>query len=826
MSLIILNVDEVRRTLSASGGAFVTHDKEVDIVRFAINSGFADIVLDGQVALRVMYQRPRETEVRAQTLTYYDTDGLHNYYDWQLSQSDLAKNGLLMVALCILDISGGEVSEWHTTPCAVRVLSTIHTDDSDEGDAEVTPTVKERVAVLETMMQRVASGAPIVVASTSAMTDTNQIYVLSTNGRWYYHNGSAWVAGGEYGGVADGSITTDKLANESVTTAKIADGAVTAGKLASGAVPTDTTLTQSGIPADAKAVGDEISAIKADLGDVMPIVTDEVVSTNVFNPVSTRVYPESGTAVINTDKSITITNLQRLSTVWIFAQDSDPITLEAGNYTLCFDEGLFSYGNNTVKLQVKIGTNAYTDIVSATGEQTAFTLDTDVTGLFRVQYVASSANYVTNWTGHIWINKGEAQPYMPVGVREILPKEFVDMKQGEENSGKILSVNEDGEVSLIDNPLGAVVSDEIYQKGNLLKWDGVTKGYIKADGTVQSYNSLWCSDFCEVEAGNIYCNAVSGSININQYFAFYDENKTFLASYQTIGSMQKLTSDIRYLSVPEGAKYFRCTFSVDQSVNRNAWISNKPENPYENDSYNVKDVYPYTVNPSNPCDYSELTVRAFSKVVCIGDSLTYGGFNLSNSGSATGETQSSAELALRYSYPSNFQRITGIETVNAGDSGETSVSWYQQHQNDDFSQFDLAIIHLGVNDSAFSVSDEDTLTAMQNIVTMLSNARSDMRIAICSVIPAYDGTGYQSKGQLILNWSKGLNDPNIIPLDLAQYSHVRPRTSYVAGHCSALGYYMMALDIARYISWYMDNNKRDFRFIQFIGSPDAVYDYD
>ena len=229
MSLIILNVDEVRRTLSASGGAFVVHDKEVDIVRFAINSGFADIVLDGQVALRVMYQRPGETEVKAQTLTYYDTDGLHNYYDWQLAQSDLAKNGSLMVALCILDISGGEVSEWHTTPCAVRVLSTIHTDDSDEGDDTITPTVKERVAVLESMIQRVASGAPIVVSSTSAMTDTNQIYVLSTNGKWYYYNGTAWVSGGTYG-----------------------------------AVSTDTTLTQSGIPADAKAAGD----VKEDLSDI------------------------------------------------------------------------------------------------------------------------------------------------------------------------------------------------------------------------------------------------------------------------------------------------------------------------------------------------------------------------------------------------------------------------------------------------------------------------------------------------------------------------------------------------------------------------------
>ena len=239
MSLIILNVDEVRRTLSASGGAFVVHDKEVDLVRFAINSGFADIVLDGQVALRVMYQRPGESQVRAQTLTYYDTDGLRSYYDWHLLSADLAKNGSLTVALCILDISGGEVSEWHTTPCAVRVLSTIHTDDSDEADESITPTVAERVAVLESMIQRVASGAPIVVASASDMTDTSQIYVLSTDGNWYYYNGSAWVAGGEYG-----------------------------------AVSTDTTLTQSGMPADAKKTGDEITAIKADLGDLSDLETE------------------------------------------------------------------------------------------------------------------------------------------------------------------------------------------------------------------------------------------------------------------------------------------------------------------------------------------------------------------------------------------------------------------------------------------------------------------------------------------------------------------------------------------------------------------------
>lgn len=233
MSVLTLYVDEVMRTLSNDGQyPFVVKDKTVDIVRFALNTGFTDITLDEHSALRVMYQRPGETEVLAQTLTYYDTDGLRNYYDWHLLPSDLAEKGTLTVALCILR-TDSEVEEWHTTPCQIRVLDTIHTDDSDEGDETITPTVAQRVAVLETVIQRVAFGAPIVVASTSAMTDTEQIYVLSTDGNWYYHNGSAWTAGGEYGAVA-----------------------------------TDRTLTQSGIPADAKTVGDAISAITSDVEDV------------------------------------------------------------------------------------------------------------------------------------------------------------------------------------------------------------------------------------------------------------------------------------------------------------------------------------------------------------------------------------------------------------------------------------------------------------------------------------------------------------------------------------------------------------------------------
>lgn len=365
---------------------------------------------------------------------------------------------------------------------------------------------------------------------------------------------------------------------------------------------------------------------------------------------------------------------------------------------------------------------------------------------------------------------------------------------------------------------------ETYKEGNLIDYDDVKLGYIDATGAVHNSTNTWVTDFCELNGDKVY----SYGLVVNRYFAFYDENKVKIATWEDTGGMKSLSGGgtLYYLEVPTGAKYFRGTTNNNPKTNQTPWVSNYPETPNNYAEYNVSNALPYAINPTNPCDYSELTVRAFSKAVCIGDSLTYGVFNMSNGSSSTGEGQSSAELALRYSYPSNFQRITGIETTNKGDGGETTVSWYQKYQNDDFSTYDLAIIFLGVNDSAFSVADADTLTAMQNIVTMLKTARSDMRIAICSCIPAYDRSGYQAKGQLILNWAVSLNDPNIIPLNLAQYSHVKPRTSYVAGHCSALGYYMMALDIARYISWYMDQHKRDFRFIQFIGSPDAEWSYD
>lgn len=94
------------------------------------------------------------------------------------------------------------------------------------------------ISIINDLEERIATiqgGNPTVVDNVSDMTDTDKIYILSTDGKWYYYSltASEWTIGGIYGGV-----------------------------------PTDTTLTESGMAADAKVVGDVIKSIDNTLDSI------------------------------------------------------------------------------------------------------------------------------------------------------------------------------------------------------------------------------------------------------------------------------------------------------------------------------------------------------------------------------------------------------------------------------------------------------------------------------------------------------------------------------------------------------------------------------
>ena len=228
MSILYYYIDEQTRELKPEVESKVVaqKDHDTDVIRVGVPETLDAVDLETS-AVRCMYQRPKETEVRSKTAAYYETSGGYLWYDWTLQEGDTAKTGKINFSVCLQHIEGGLLTaDWNSTIGEIHVKTSYHSDDSDEADETITPTVAQRVAVLESVIQGMAGGAPVVVGDADDMTDEAQIYVLSTDGKWYYYDGEEWTAGGEYGAVA-----------------------------------TDTTLAQSGMPADAKTVGDVLREI-------------------------------------------------------------------------------------------------------------------------------------------------------------------------------------------------------------------------------------------------------------------------------------------------------------------------------------------------------------------------------------------------------------------------------------------------------------------------------------------------------------------------------------------------------------------------------------
>lgn len=77
------------------------------------------------------------------------------------------------------------------------------------------------IAGFQSEIQALASGSPLAASSTSGMTDTSRIYVNTTDGYWYYYNGTAWTQGGVY----QQTVINDEFNNELEMNYKLYKGA-------------------------------------------------------------------------------------------------------------------------------------------------------------------------------------------------------------------------------------------------------------------------------------------------------------------------------------------------------------------------------------------------------------------------------------------------------------------------------------------------------------------------------------------------------------------------------------------------------------------------
>ena len=141
-------------------------------------------------------------------------------------------------------------------------------------------------------------GAPLLANTVAEMTMQNRVYVYTgsetgyTAGHWYYWNGSAWTDGGVY--------------NAAV-------------------VQTDATLTQAGVPADAKATGDAI-ALKPNVDPTLTIsgaAADAQVTGDKFTAIEDIEYSD---------------NLTDPSKVYGAVINNDTGAITANNYYCCSDK--------------------------------------------------------------------------------------------------------------------------------------------------------------------------------------------------------------------------------------------------------------------------------------------------------------------------------------------------------------------------------------------------------------------------------------------------------------------------------------------------------
>lgn len=84
------------------------------------------------------------------------------------------------------------------------------------------------ISNLQTEINRLASGSPLVVSSISDMTDTTRIYVNTTNGHWYWYDGITRQDGGVYQAAED-SETLEILKQKIEVPYKIIENSIISG---------------------------------------------------------------------------------------------------------------------------------------------------------------------------------------------------------------------------------------------------------------------------------------------------------------------------------------------------------------------------------------------------------------------------------------------------------------------------------------------------------------------------------------------------------------------------------------------------------------------
>lgn len=214
-------------------------------------------------------------------------------------------------------------------------------------------------------------------------------------------------------------------------------------------------------------------------------------------------------------------------------------------------------------------------------------------------------------------------------------------------------------------------------------------------------------------------------------------------------------------------------------------------------------------------------IEIFNRGICIGDSVTEGTINVGDQYPVHKHT----------SYPSVLRKLTGADIVNAGIAGVTASQWVSA-ANDSSTQggtwdennewvwssststfdyaggYDFAIIHLGINDAIQGFNADSYYSSINTIINKLYIANPSIKFFLCTLVPNYSGTAYDTVNEYIRNNYSNFQSTYLI--DLAAKSKVTKGSVYDNGHPSALGYTQLANDLYKLISASIKENAADY----------------
>lgn len=131
---------------------------------------------------------------------------LHDYVEHYFDNLDVQTEINNKLDSMAEDGSLYEIIRQYTDPIIATIEEQV--DYQNGKIASVETDYKSADNLLQTQIDGLASGSPLVASSTSEMTNTSKIYVNTTNGKWYYYDGDSWEIGGTYQSAEDSTATT------------------------------------------------------------------------------------------------------------------------------------------------------------------------------------------------------------------------------------------------------------------------------------------------------------------------------------------------------------------------------------------------------------------------------------------------------------------------------------------------------------------------------------------------------------------------------------------------------------------------------------------